>query len=333
MQEIIVKSNEAGQRLDKLLAKYLNLAPKSFFYKMLRKKNITLNGKKADGSERLSVGDSVKLFLSDETIQGFSQRKEIRKDVGKLSVVYEDDNIVLINKPSGMLSQKAAENDISAVELLLAHLIENHSLTEEDLKSFTPSVCNRLDRNTSGILIAGKSLVGLQILSDLLKERTLEKYYLCIVAGELKQSCAIKGYLTKDKNKNIVTITEKKEGEESLPIETRYEPLASNKKVTLLKVKLVTGRSHQIRAHLASINHPIIGDFKYGDEKINRYYRNHYHIKSQLLHAYELRFPKLSGEFSYLSGKKFQAPYPKEFNKVIKGEALKVEHFFEKGIE
>jgi len=322
MQEIVVCANEAGQRLDKLLAKYLNLAPRSFFYKMLRKKNITLNGKKADGSERLLVGDSVKLFLSDKTIADFTEKKQVKKEVEQLPVIYEDSHIVIINKPSGMLSQKATGEDISVVELLLAHLLKSGSLTEEDLKSFTPSVCNRLDRNTSGILLAGKSLVGLQTMAEALKSRTIDKYYLCIIVGELKKTCTIQGFLTKDEKKNLVTITSKKAGEDSLPIETRYEPLASNGTVTLLKVKLVTGRSHQIRAHLASVHHPIIGDYKYGDKQKNQFYQKKYQIKSQLLHAYELKLPKLSGELYYLSEKQFIAPYPREFAAFIKGERL-----------
>lgn len=331
MQEIVVKANEAGQRLDKMLAKYLNLAPKGFFYKMLRKKNITLNGKKADGSERLSVGDSVKLFLSDETIAHFTEKKSVQKNVGTLPVIYEDSHIVIINKPSGMLSQKAEEQDISVVELLLAHLIKNGSLTEEDLKSFTPSVCNRLDRNTSGILIAGKSLIGLQTMAEALKMRELAKYYLCIILGELKDSCTIKGFLHKDKNSNFVTVTSEKMGEDSLPIETRYEPLVSNGHISLLRVRLITGRSHQIRAHLASIHHPVIGDFKYGDEQKNRFYRNQYRIRSQLLHAYELKMPTLFGELSYLSGKQFFAPLPNEFITLMEGEKLLWQHGIPEG--
>lgn len=360
MQEIIIKQNEAGQRLDKMLAKYMNLAPKSFFYKMLRKKNITLNKKKAEGSERLSVGDAVQLFLSDETIAQFTEKKQVPMKARTFPVIYEDSHLVLINKPSGMLSQKAKEEDISAAELLLSHLLSNGSLTEEDLKGFTPSICNRLDRNTSGILIAGKSLVALQTMAELLKSRELEKYYLCAVAGEVKEACAIQGYLTKNKEKNLVTITPI--SDESMPIkslsilpmpvqtipvmsmpialsvvpqaadkdsafiETQYKPLASNQRVSLLRVKLVTGRSHQIRAHLASIGHPVIGDGKYGDPQVNRFYRERYSIRSQLLHAYQLKMPEISGELAYLSGKEFIAPYPKEFADFIKGEQLLWQH-------
>ena len=155
MQEIKITEQEAGQRFDKLLGKYLNKAPKSFLYKMLRKKNITLNGKKASGNEKLAKGDRVKLFLSDETIQKFSEAFSGYTNVS-LDILYEDEDIILINKPVGMLSQKAARSDESLVEHLISYLIQSHALTEEDLRTFRPSICNRLDRNTSGIVAAGK---------------------------------------------------------------------------------------------------------------------------------------------------------------------------------
>lgn len=151
MRSIMVNKNEAGQRLDKLLAKYLNLAGKGFLYKMMRKKNIVLNGKKCDGSEKLAEGDEIKLFLADETIEKFSEVKVQKVKKTKLHIIYEDDHVVLINKPSGMLSQKAKEQDESLVEYLIDHLLDSGKLTKEDLRSFRPSVCNRLDRNTSGL--------------------------------------------------------------------------------------------------------------------------------------------------------------------------------------
>ncbi len=205
MQVVKITKNEAGQRLDKLLAKYLNLAGKSFIYKMLRKKNITLNGKKCDGSEKLSEGDEVKLFLSDETIEKFSEVKI--QGTRKLDVVYEDDDIILINKPSGMLSQKAKETDESLVEYLIQYLLDGGKLTKEDMRQFKPSVCNRLDRNTSGIVIAGKSLPGLQLMSEAIKkERTIGKYYLCIVKGSVAGPKEIDGYLKKNEKTNQVTV-------------------------------------------------------------------------------------------------------------------------------
>ena len=202
MKEFIINENEAGQRFDKYLAKLLREAPKSFFYKMMRKKNITLNGKKATGNEKLFSGDHVKLFLSDETFEKFSGNDSAPRAHYALDIIYEDENILLINKPAGMLSQPADDGTPSLVEYLTGYLLKNGSLTENDLRTFRPSVCNRLDRNTSGLIAAGKSLSGLQELSGMFKSRELHKYYLCLVEGVLKEERYIKGYLAKDKKSN-----------------------------------------------------------------------------------------------------------------------------------
>ena len=282
MRMLTVSKNEAGQRLDKLLAKYLNLAGKSFIYKMMRKKNITLNGKKCDGSEHLTEGDEIKLFLAEETIEKSSEVKIQKVQKKKLDIVYEDEHILLINKPSGMLSQKAKETDESLVEYLIDYLLDSGKLKKEDLACFRPSVCNRLDRNTSGIVLcgktlagsqalsriivaAGRSLPGLQIMSEVIKDRSLGKYYVCVVRGIVKGEARIEGWLTKNEKTNQVSIR-KEETPGSLPIRTAYRPLVSGNGYTFLEVHLITGRSHQIRAHLASIGHPIAGDYKYGAE-------------------------------------------------------------------
>lgn len=321
MQEIKVTANEAGQRLDKLLAKYLNEAPKSFLYKMLRKKNIVLNGKKATGSEKLVCGDSVKLFLSDETIDKFS-KSIIRKTKGTLDILYEDPDILIINKPAGMLSQKAEAKDVSVVEYLITYLLESGQITEEELRSFKPSICNRLDRNTSGILVCGKSLIGLQKMAEMFRERSMKKFYQCIVEGDVKETQHIKGYLVKDESTNRVMIHENALPE-SQPIETEYRPLRRLNHGTLLEVHLITGRTHQIRAHLASVGHPIVGDHKYGDRKVNQYYKEQYQLESQLLHAYRLSMPEHMKGLEQISGKVFTAPLPKKFSDILERESIK----------
>lgn len=347
MQELNITANEAGQRLDKLLAKYLDKAPKSFLYKMLRKKNITLNGKKCSGNEKLAAGDIVRLFLSDETIQNFSTPVKVtqvsvekRKNAGqnkkgtldknksvsgrkkeKLSVLYEDEHVLFINKPVGMLSQKAKESDVSAVELLLDYLLESGQIQPEELRTFRPSICNRLDRNTSGLLAAGKSLAGLQEMNRFFKERTIAKYYRCLVNGIVKEGAYIKGYLTKDEVTNKVQISQT-ELPGSVPIETEYRALSAKNGVSLLEVHLITGKTHQIRAHLASVGHPIIGDYKYGNRNVNQLYQKEYGLKSQLLHAYRLEFPRTEGTLSYLSGKEFTAELPELFTRICKDKGV-----------
>ena len=324
MKIITVTENEAGQRLDKLLQKYLNEAGKGFIYKMLRKKNITLNGKKADGSEKLVCNDEIKLFLSDETIEKFSS-VEITKASTNLDIIYEDNNIMILNKPAGMLSQKAKESDISMVEYIINYLLDSNQMTKEQLRSFKPSVCNRLDRNTSGIIVAGKSLLGLQEMSKLLKERTMHKYYYCIVNGRLDKRCHLKGYLVKNEKTNKVEIQKERRGMDNEQwIETEYTPLATNGKVTLLKVLLITGRSHQIRAHLSSIGHSLIGDMKYGNKQANDYFYKTCNINRQMLHSYELEMPKLEGGLYYLSGKIFIASLSIYFKKLMEKEGLVV---------
>lgn len=322
MKEFQIRDNEAGQRFDKYLSKLLRNAPKSFFYKMLRKKNITLNGKKATGNEKLEAGDQVKLFLSDETFDKFSQQDKAARAVTTLDVLYEDADVLLINKPAGMLSQPDDTKEPSMVEYVIGYLLEKGELTEEDLRTFRPSVCNRLDKNTSGIIAAGKSLAGLQELSELFHDRTVHKEYLCIVKGVLREKKHIKGYLYKDTKQNKVAIYKQKQ-KEAQPIETVYEPLEDNGEVTLLKVSLITGRTHQIRAHLASEGHPLAGDTKYGQDAFNRRYREKYQLKHQLLHAFRLSFPDgMEGRLSDLSGKCFRAPLPTQFERIIKEEKL-----------
>jgi 23S rRNA pseudouridine955/2504/2580 synthase len=317
MQSLIVSNNEAGQRLDKLLTKYLNLAGKSFLYKMMRKKNITLNGKKCDGSEKLLSGDEIKLFLSDETISKFSEVKI--PDVKKinLDIIYEDEHILLVNKPSGMLSQKAKETDESLVEYLIDYMISSGQLSTEQLKSFRPSICNRLDRNTSGLVVGGKSLAGLQVMSEVFKDRSIHKYYNCVVKGEVLKRQTITGFSIKNEATNQVTI-HKTSVPGGVPIITEYEPIQYYGGYTLLKVTLITGRTHQIRAHLSSIGHPIVGDYKYGDSRVNEEAKKLFHINSQMLHSFQVVFPDLKEPLAYLSGKSFKAPLPKTFTKICK---------------
>jgi pseudouridine synthase, RluA family len=315
MQILEITSREAGQRLDKFLLKFLNQAPSSFIYKMLRKKNIVLNSKKCDGSEKISENDQIKLFLSDETIAKFSKSLEVVKSI-RLDIIYEDEDVIFINKPAGVLSQKADATDVSMNEYLISYLLESGSIGAEDLKTFRPAVCNRLDRNTSGMILAGKTMVGLQELSQMFKSRSLDKYYLCLVNGVVDKSALIKGYLHKNEKSNKVIISSDACEDDSY-IETAYKPLCSNGDVTLLEVELITGRTHQIRSHLASIGHAIVGDGKYGNKRINEQFKAKYGLKYQLLHSWRICFNK-DCKLEGLAGKVFKATLPKHFTKILK---------------
>lgn len=311
MVEIIIGKNEAGQRFDKFIFKYLKEAPSSFVYKMLRKKNIVLNGKKSEGKEMLALGDSVKFFLADDTIAKFrglnsadSQDTSPKYPTTKLDIVFENDDIIVANKPSGMLSQKAEEKDISINEYLLGYLYEKGEVTNLSLQTFVPSVCNRLDRNTSGLILFGKTLSGTQMLNRVLKDRSIKKYYLAVVSGRLTKDETIEGYLIKDEKSNKVKIVKAKSEDDEKYIKTSYKVLKSTDDFSILFVHLHTGRSHQIRAHLSSIGHPIIGDSKYGKQEINK----KFHEKSQLLHSYMVSFP---------DGQTYVAKPPANYSKYI----------------
>lgn len=309
-----IQANEAEQRLDKYLMKLMPQAGISFCCKMLRKKNITKNGKKADGKEIVKKGDSIELFLSDETfhkMQGdFSELDnkmvfyhKAFQTYPNINIVYEDNDFLFLNKPSGILSQQSESNDLSVNEWMIGYLLERKKITLEELKTFRPSVCNRLDRNTSGLLLCSKTLGGSQILSSLLKERTMHKFYRCIVKGNIDKEMTLDGYLVKEEN-NIVKIFPN-EVKDSSHVITKYKPVKHDSQMTELEVELVTGKTHQIRAHLNSIGHPILGDPKYGDIQWNNQMKYH----KQLLHAYRVVFPLLN-QYPSISDSEIICPLP-----------------------
>lgn len=312
MKEFSIRAEDAGQRMDRFCERILKEAPKSFFFKMFRKKNITLNGKKVSGNERLEVSDVVRFYLSDETFEKFKGKQETsqkpEEHLPDPKIVYEDPNVLVVYKPAGMLSQKATKSDLSMNEYCLSYLEKNGVYDRKDPAAFKPSVCNRLDRNTSGLLLVAKTLGSARLLSDLLKNRKIGKYYVCVVKGILKKPFTLQGYLKKDPKTNTVQILQK-HSEGASPVETVFEPIRSSKNLTLLNVHLITGKTHQIRAHLKSIGHPILGDPKYGDPVLNR---NH-HCRGQMLCAWRIEMPKLEKPFEDLSMRTIEISIPQDF--------------------
>ena len=313
MIEIIVDAADSMQRVDKYLIRQLPGAGKSLIYKQIRKKNITLNGSKMSGQEKLAKGDTIQLYFADETYEKF--REPLYNELNEktlalcdkayetltgIRVVYEDENILVLNKPMGILSQQAIENDMSLNEWAIGYLHNNGTVDARSLAHFKPSVLNRLDRNTSGMVIVGKTLLGSNTCSELIRNRKIEKYYLTMVMGKLEGSRTLFGYHVKDGRINKVEIKDnllpgENENDYDL-VETKYRSIKTMKQerlgdISLLEVELVTGKSHQIRAHLSHIGYPIVGDMKYGDKKYERALFS-MGIKNQLLHSYKIVFPK-----------------------------------------
>ncbi len=343
MVTITVTEEEDGQRLDKFLHRHLPDAPASFFYRMLRKKNITRNGKKADGGDHVEHGDEIAFYLSDDTLTQFGGRSSREKVAGISSgksgrtelaaarqafhrinrlytfdpVLYEDEGVLLVHKLPGILSQKAHPEDVSMNEWLLGYLAEKDELSEERYAFFHPSVSNRLDRNTGGILFCAKTLPASRALSALLRERSLHKYYQMAVRGKCPREGVISGYLKKNSRNNTVTYS-------PVPTEgaafskTVFTTLEEGKVLSLLEAELITGRTHQLRAHLAATGHPIAGDAKYGDPQLNSLLSRKFGIQGQMLYACRVEFPALDGVLAPLSGKKFSVEVPSVYRNVVR---------------
>ena len=329
MRELIIGKNDAGQRLDKFITKALDM-PMSLLYKSIRLKKIKVNRKRAEASQKLLEGDTIQCFIADEFFekgkkQGFSEGSELGADSLKrmnssLNIVYEDENILLVNKPQGI---SVHEDEVSKSNTLISHiqsyLYNKGEYDPEKEQSFAPALCNRIDRNTAGIVIAAKNAMALRVMNEKIKAREIEKFYLAAVHGiPEKKEDTLHGYLLKDSKTNTVKVYLKNPPKAAKEIITRYRVIAKKQDSSLVEVELLTGRTHQIRAHMAFIGHSLIGDGKYGhnqNDKSKGY-------KYQALCSYKLKFNfKTDADgLNYLNGKEFSIPkgdiyFTKEFFK------------------
>ena len=320
MKKLIIQKETAQQRLDKFLKRYFPNAGTGFLYRMLREKKIRLNGRKAEGGALLQPGDEITVYFSDETLRKFMGAAEetgrqdspvSERDLARFrkQILFENEEVLVLNKPAGLLSQKSAPQDISACELLVAYLEDSGQLSSGQLREYRPSAVNRLDRNTSGLLVCAKRLPAARALSELFRQRGLKKEYLALVKGTVRERQHRKAWLKKDTAGNRVQLFEGPEEGASL-IETVYEPCGDYAGYTLLNVELLTGKTHQIRAQLSAAGHPLVGDPKYGDRRINRIFREEAGLQRQFLHAARLSFPVLSGSLSALSERTITASLP-----------------------
>ena len=308
MRELIVGKNDAGQRLDKFITKTLNL-PMSLLYKSIRLKKIKVNRKRAENNTILREGDSIQCFLAEEFFEKKTDKHSFESISVHLDILYEDENIMLLNKRPGVSVHEDEDGSTNTlITHIQAYLYQKGEYRPDEEQSFAPALCNRIDRNTGGIVIAAKNAEALRVMNDKIKHREIDKFYLAAVHGIPKpESATIKGYLLKDEKKNIVRVYDKNPPRTAKEIITKYKVVAKKSDSALIEVELLTGRTHQIRAHMAFIGHPLIGDGKYGVNKDDRAKG----YKFQALYSYRLRFSFDTSEstcLDYLNGKEFRIP-------------------------
>ncbi len=306
MKEFIINKNDAGQRLDKYITKSFPLLPQSLMYKYIRSKRIKINNKKSEISYRLKENDVITLYINDEFFEPVKPKYDFLSAGKNIKIVYEDENIILVDKPAGLLSHPDEDNyNDTAITRVKRYLYEKGEYDPDNEMSFAPALVNRIDRHTCGIIIGAKNAESLRILNEKLKNRELHKLYLCVVIGKLKKASGIiEGYLEKNEKQNRVYISEKST-DKSKFISTKYNVLDSKGGLSLVEVELLTGRTHQIRASFSHLGHPLLGDGKYGTNAQNKQFGGY---KKQFLYSYKLAFDfeTDAGILNYLNGKSFE---------------------------
>ncbi|MDR2356136.1 MAG: RluA family pseudouridine synthase [Clostridiales Family XIII bacterium] len=330
MIQLTITKNEEKQRLDRFLKKYLRNAPLSHIYKLIRK-DVKLNGRRAGIDTLLAEGDCVTISVSDEAADAFRARKPESKGKRQFRIAYEDERVLIVDKPFGLLTHgDRTEKKNTLANQVATYLAERGAYDPGGERTFAPAPVNRLDRNTTGLVIFGKTFGALQILNRMIRERGyISKYYLTIVCGEAEGDLILRDLMKKDARRNTVRVVAPREtacGTGGRLMETTARPLAVSKGFTLMEVELITGRTHQIRAHLAQAGHPVIGDPKYGNPRANLTIEKKYGLTTQFLHAHRIVFEKGEGELAHLEGLSALAPLPQQLER-IKSE------LFDSGIE
>lgn len=321
MLNVEIGDNECNQRLDKFLRKYLGEAPLSYIYKAIRK-DVKVNGKRSKGEYVLLSGDVVSLYISEEDFAKFRRKPRKTGARRQFGIAYEDENIIVAEKPFGLLTHgDSTEKKNHLANQVVDYLIEKGDYDPRREKTFSPASVSRLDRNTTGLVIFCKNYHALQVFNSMIREKgIIKKYYLTVVAGQLDEPLHLEDKMTKNEATNTVTVVGN--DAEGKTMETIATPLSTNGKYTLCEIEIVTGRTHQIRAHLASAGYPVIGDAKYGDRMVNNEVRRRFDLTTQLLHAYKLSFDGCADGFEYLNGKVITAEMPEKFDKILKGIGL-----------
>lgn len=309
--KVEIGTNESGQRLDKFLRKWMKDVPLSAIYRNIRKGDIKVNGKKAKEKYSLIEGDIVE--ARELTSEG--KKSDFQRIDNDLKVIYEDENILVVEKWPGVLVHSDFHKDsITLTDYVLSYLFDKGEYDPKKEITFTPSPCNRLDRNTSGLVIYGKNYESLKLLNEMIRDRRIKKYYFALVKNKIKDR-TYEAFISKNEDSNISSVSNL-EGPDTKEISMNVETIQTCGTFSLIELELITGRSHQLRAHLSYLGNSIIGDNKYGDKKINSFFYNKYGLDYQYLYAYKLVFKDCEGKLEYMNNKTITGSQPPIFKKI-----------------